>query len=62
MAAGPPEYETGVAPSPRKNVIEEIRGNNPLAEAPGYSEGQAVVPPSITAMTRPPVCETHQAA
>jgi hypothetical protein len=54
-APGPPEYETSVAPSPRKNVIEEIRGNNPLAEAPGYSEGQTVVQPTIAALTRPPV-------
>jgi hypothetical protein len=42
--AGPAEYETGVAPSPRKNVIEEIRGNNPLAEAPGYdADGLPVI-------------------
>jgi hypothetical protein len=44
FTAGPAEYETGVAPSPRKNVIEEIRGNNPLAEAPGYdADGLPVI-------------------
>jgi hypothetical protein len=60
--AGPAEYETGVAPSPRKNVIEEIRGNNPLAEAPGYDANGLPVVQRPTAAARGHVPAAHTAA